>query len=86
MFIFTTKTIFKNFEVLMEEHTEIFNEIRKKLKKDLHGEELSKIVKPYFEKFEKISVDFAPSSSVHRARPVAWIFVAADRRAVKMRS
>lgn len=28
----------------------------------------------------------APSSSVHRARPVAWISVAADRRAVKMRS
>lgn len=58
MFIFTTETIFKNFEVLMEEHTEIFNEIRKKLKKDLCGEELSQIVKPYFEKFEKISVDF----------------------------
>ena len=42
----------------MEEHTEIFNEIRKELKKDLCGEELSQIVKPYFEKFEKISVDF----------------------------
>jgi mannose-1-phosphate guanylyltransferase len=42
----------------MEEHTEIFNEIRKELKKDLHGKELSQIVKPYFEKFEKISVDF----------------------------
>ena len=58
MFIFTTETIFKNFEVLMEEHTEIFNEIRKELKKDLFGKELSQIVKPYFEKFEKISVDF----------------------------
>ena len=58
MFIFTTETIFKNFEVLMEEHTEIFNEIRKELKKDIYGEELSQIVKPYFEKFEKISVDF----------------------------
>lgn len=58
MFIFTTETIFKNFEVLMEEHTEIFNEIRKELKKDLCGEELSQIVKPYFERFEKISVDF----------------------------
>lgn len=58
MFIFTTETIFKNFEVLMEEHTEIFNEIRKELKQDLYGEELSQTVKPYFEKFEKISVDF----------------------------
>ena len=58
MFIFTTETIFKNFEVLMEEHTEIFNEIRKELKENLYGEELSQIVKPYFEKFEKISVDF----------------------------
>lgn len=58
MFIFTTETIFKNFEVLMEEHTEIFNEIRKELKENLYGEELSQIVKPYFKKFEKISVDF----------------------------
>ena len=58
MFIFTTETIFKNFEVLMEEHTEIFNEIRKEIKENLYGEELSQIVKPYFEKFEKISVDF----------------------------
>lgn len=58
MFIFTIETIFKNFEVLMEEHIEIFNEIRKELKKDLVGKELSQIVKPYFEKFEKISVDF----------------------------
>ena len=40
----TTETIFKNFEVLMEEHTEIFNEIRKELKENLYGEELSQIV------------------------------------------
>lgn len=58
MFIFTTETIFKNFEVLMEEHTEIFNEIRKILKENLTGEKLSIKVKPYFEKFEKTSIDF----------------------------
>ena len=58
MFIFTTETIFKNFEVLMEEHTEIFNELREVLKTNLTGKELSDKVKPYFERFEKISIDF----------------------------
>ena len=55
MFIFTTETIFKNFEVLMEEHTEIFNELREVLKTNLTGKELSDKVRPYFENFEKIS-------------------------------
>ncbi|WP_047383262.1 mannose-1-phosphate guanylyltransferase [Cetobacterium sp. ZWU0022] len=58
MFIFTTETIFKNFEVLMPEHTEIFNKIRKKITNDISGRELSKVAKPYFEEFEKISIDF----------------------------
>lgn len=62
MFIFTTDTIFKNFEVLMEEHSTIFKEIekelKKELKKDLTGEELSNKVKKYFDRFEKISIDF----------------------------
>jgi hypothetical protein len=29
MFIFTTETIFKNFEVLMQDHFIIFNDLRK---------------------------------------------------------
>ena len=58
MFIFTTETIFKNFEVLMEEHTEIFNKLREILKTNLTGKELSDKVRPYFESFEKISIDF----------------------------
>ncbi|UPO97415.1 sugar phosphate nucleotidyltransferase [Cetobacterium somerae] len=33
MFIFTTDTIFKNFEVLMPEHMEIFNKIREEISK-----------------------------------------------------
>ena len=72
MFIFTTETIFKNFEVLMEEHTEIFNEIRKKLKENLYGEELSRIVKPYFEKFEKISIDFGIMEYSKNIRVINW--------------
>ena len=51
MFIFTIDTIFKNFEVLMEEHSTEFKE-------NLTGEELSNKVKRYFDKFEKISIDF----------------------------
>ena len=58
MFIFTTETIFKNFEVLMEEHTEIFNKLREVLKTNITGKELSDKVRPYFENFEKISIDF----------------------------
>ncbi|MEG1010118.1 MAG: sugar phosphate nucleotidyltransferase, partial [Clostridia bacterium] len=58
MFLFTTETIFKNFEVLMPEHTELFNEIKKEVSKGLIGEELSNSVKILFEKFEKISIDF----------------------------
>ncbi|MGL5203417.1 mannose-1-phosphate guanylyltransferase [Cetobacterium sp.] len=58
MFIFNTDTIFKNFEVLMPEHTEIFNKIRKEIKSEISGIELSKVTEPYFQEFEKISIDF----------------------------
>ena len=37
MFIFSTETIFKNFDVLMEEHSEILKDIKVKLKKDIYG-------------------------------------------------
>ncbi|MEG0237393.1 mannose-1-phosphate guanylyltransferase, partial [Cetobacterium sp.] len=58
MFIFTTDTIFKNFEVLMPEHMEIFNKIRVEILKNKIGLELSDSVKDYFNEFEKISIDF----------------------------
>lgn len=58
MFIFTTTTIFKNFEVLMPEHMEIFNKIKSKINKGEIGLELSNSVKEYFNEFEKISIDF----------------------------
>ena len=58
IFIFTTETIFKNFEVLMPEHMEIFNKIRLELNKNKIGIDLSESVKKYFDKFEKISIDF----------------------------
>ena len=58
MFIFTTDTIFKNFEVLMPEHMEIFNKIRVEISKNKIGLELSNSVKEYFNEFEKISIDF----------------------------
>ncbi|MGL5779069.1 mannose-1-phosphate guanylyltransferase [Cetobacterium sp.] len=58
MFIFTTDTIFKNFEVLMPEHMEVFNDIKKEIIKKKIGLELSCSVKKFFDKFEKISIDF----------------------------
>ncbi|MGL4863984.1 MAG: mannose-1-phosphate guanylyltransferase [Cetobacterium sp.] len=58
MFIFTTETIFKNFDVLMEEHTEVFNDIKGKLLQNRTGLELTNLVRDDFEKFEKISIDF----------------------------
>lgn len=58
MFIFTTETIFKNFDVLMEEHTEVFNDIKEKLLQNRVGLELTNLVRDDFEKFEKISIDF----------------------------
>lgn len=58
MFIFTTDTIFKNFEVLMEEHAQVFGELRNEIGTGATGVELSNLSKPYFEKFEKISIDF----------------------------
>lgn len=58
MFIFTTETIFKNFDVLMEEHTEIFNSIREKLLQNKVGLELTNLVRNDFKQFEKISIDF----------------------------
>ncbi|ERT68406.1 hypothetical protein HMPREF0202_01795 [Cetobacterium somerae ATCC BAA-474] len=58
IFIFTTETIFKNFDVLMEEHTEVFNDIKGKLLQNKTGLELTNLVRNDFEKFEKISIDF----------------------------
>lgn len=58
IFIFTTETIFKNFEVLMPEHMDIFNKIREEIKKQKTRLELNDCIKKYFDKFEKISIDF----------------------------
>lgn len=58
MFIFTIDTIFKNFEVLMPEHMEVFNKIRVEISKNKTGLELSNSIKEYFNEFEKISIDF----------------------------
>lgn len=58
MFIFTTETIFKNFDVLMEEHTDVFNSIRKKIDKNISGIKLTDVVRKDFNNFEKISIDF----------------------------
>lgn len=58
IFIFTLETIFKNFEVLMEEHNEIFKKLRLEIKNKIIGKELAYTVKHYFERFEKISIDF----------------------------
>ncbi|MFK4784390.1 mannose-1-phosphate guanylyltransferase [Fusobacterium sp. MFO224] len=58
MFIFTIETIFENFKELMKEHMDIFNQIREEIDGKIQGIELSNRVKPYFDKFEKISIDF----------------------------
>ncbi|WP_432205373.1 mannose-1-phosphate guanylyltransferase (plasmid) [Cetobacterium somerae] len=58
MFIFTTETIFKNFDVLMEEHTEIFSNIKQKINNNVQGIELANLIREDFENFEKISIDF----------------------------
>lgn len=59
IFMFTTETIFKNFEVLMEEHSQILKNISLKLRdNDYFGEKLSDEIRDEFEKFEKISIDF----------------------------
>lgn len=59
IFIFTIETIFKNFDVLMEEHTNIFKNIRRKLNKFIFGLGLTNLVRDDFGKLEKISIDFA---------------------------
>lgn len=59
MFIFTTDTIFKKFDMLMKEHAKIFSNIRKKInKKNFQGLELTNLVRIDFKKFEKISIDY----------------------------
>lgn len=58
IFIFTTDIIFKNFEVLMEEHFCIFKKLKIEIQKGKTGKELSDLVKLYFQEFEKISIDF----------------------------
>ncbi|MGL5964426.1 MAG: mannose-1-phosphate guanylyltransferase, partial [Fusobacteriaceae bacterium] len=58
MFIFTIETLFKNFDVLMEEHTEIFNNIKQKLVQNKTGIDLTNLIREDFENFEKISIDF----------------------------
>lgn len=58
MFIFRPATIFKNFEILMGEHMEILEELRKIVAAGHTGALLSTLAAPNFHKFEKISIDF----------------------------
>lgn len=43
MFIFTTETIFKNYEVLMQDHFLIFQDLRKDISGGAIGEELTEL-------------------------------------------
>jgi len=58
MFIFTTETIFKNFEVLMQDHFLILTELRKEISTGATGEELTNLAAQHFQLFDKISIDF----------------------------
>ena len=58
MFIFTIDSLFKNFQLYMKNHSQIFNSIKKIIEKENNMERLSQKVEEYFEKFEKISIDF----------------------------
>lgn len=58
MFIFTTETIFKNFEVLMQDHYLIFNDLRKEVASGCFGEALTALAAEPFTRFDKISIDF----------------------------
>ncbi|MGL6169295.1 MAG: hypothetical protein ACRC0Y_13510 [Fusobacteriaceae bacterium] len=42
----------------MEEHSQIYNGLRKEINKNVIGSALSKLAEPYFQNFEKISIDF----------------------------
>ncbi|MGL6154901.1 MAG: mannose-1-phosphate guanylyltransferase [Cetobacterium sp.] len=59
IFIFSIETIFKNFQVLMEEHWEILERIKKKLRENPREyKNIPKIIEEDFMEFEKISIDF----------------------------
>jgi len=72
MFIFTTETIFKNFEVLMMDHFLIFNELKKVIATGSIGEDLTCLARDHFENFDKMSIDFGimELSSTIRVIPV----------------
>ncbi len=58
MFVFKYKVIMDAFEKYVPSHFSIFNEMKKLIITN-EGESTSSLVKPLFEKFEKISIDFA---------------------------
>lgn len=45
MFIFTTETIFKNYEVLMQDHFLIFQDLRKEISSGAIGEQLTNLAR-----------------------------------------
>ncbi|MDF2700665.1 MAG: mannose-phosphate guanyltransferase [Haloplasmataceae bacterium] len=58
MFVFTINTLFSAFNVLANDHFNILKDIKNKIQNKV-GIDLANIVKADFEKFEKISIDFA---------------------------
>lgn len=58
MFLFSIPTIQKEMAKYMENHTRVLEEINKFIMDGLSGETLSEVTKPYFDAFERISIDF----------------------------
>lgn len=58
MFIFALETIFNNYQVLLEDHSSVFKQLRPIIANGAIGVELSQLAAPHFQHFEKISVDF----------------------------
>ena len=58
MFLFSIPTIQKEMSKYMENHARVLGEINKLIITGLTGEALSEATKPFFDEFERISIDF----------------------------
>jgi mannose-1-phosphate guanylyltransferase len=74
MFIFSLATLQEEMKVHMQEHVAILESIKPMLQGQQWGESLTQQVAPYFEKFEKISIDYGVMEKSNRIRVIPSSF------------
>lgn len=70
MFVFSLSTIFEEMAKLMPAHDQILTDIRTYIHRGMTGTALSEATAPYFEKFDKVSIDYGIMEKSNRIKVI----------------